>query len=269
MTLREAIARLRAAGIDNAAGEGRMLFAHFGGFGDGELFGKNPVCDAPALHAALARRCAHEPLAYILGEWDFYRERYRVTPEVLVPRADTERLVEVAVQRLAPGARFADLCTGSGCVGLSVLANTKGTDALLLEQSDGALAVARENARRLGLDARVRFLQENVLTYKPHEKYYAVLSNPPYIAEDVYYTLQPEIFQEPKEAFVAGEGGMEFYRAILELWRKSLLPDGFFAMEIGYDQKEKIDALAKILGYTCEILSDYGGNPRVAVLTTR
>lgn len=267
MTVRELIRRFRAAGIPEAEYEARRLFAAYSDAPESERFLGTAQTDSPALTAAAERRLSGEPLAYILGNWDFYRENYLVSPACLIPRQDTEILVDYAVGHLPPGAEFLDLCTGSGCIALSVLAHTENTRACAVDLSEEALALAGKNARRLGLSERVRFLRSDVLRDTVPGAYDAILSNPPYVDDAVYPTLQKEISFEPAMAFLGGADGMDFYRAILRHYKNSLRPGGFFAFEIGYDQGERMRALARAAGFAAQILPDLGGNDRVAVLT--
>ena len=272
MKLSEAAARLRAADIPNALYEARLLFSHFGGLSSSLLYGGDPVCEDGRIEPYLCRRERHEPMAYILGEQGFYRESYLVSPETLIPREDTEILVDDAVRRLPKGARFADLCTGSGCIALSVLNNTEKTTAVAVDLSAGALAVASKNAERMGLSHRVRFARADVLSDALAEvlssdaPFDAILCNPPYIPREVYETLAPEIFFEPESAFVGEEEGMIFYRVLASALRPMLKEEGFLSFEIGYDQEARMRALAEKTGYVAEILKDLSGNSRVALL---
>ncbi len=265
MKRKEAAAILREAGIEDAAHDVLALFRAFG-YADARVYAEDPDVSDPAFAEALKRRAAHVPLAYILGQADFYRETYEIDEHCLIPRSDTEVLVDTAVSRLKSGARFADLCTGSGCIAVSVLLHTENTTAYAADISRGALAIARRNAGKYGVTDRVTFSEEDVLTASPNGKFDAVLSNPPYVRNGVYDTLSPEVKSEPVAAFLGGEDGMDFYRAILRQYKNALEPDGFFAFEIGYDQKEDIERLADENGYEAEVKNDLGGHPRVAVL---
>lgn len=266
---------MRAAGISNALYEARLLFSHFGGFSQAQLYGADPCCDDARIEPYLSRRERHEPMAYILGEQGFYRETYFVNEDTLIPREDTEILVDFAVKHLPCGARFADLCTGSGCIALSVLNNTKKTTAFAADLSEGALFVARKNAERLGLSDRVQIACADVLSkgflsdLSARAPWDAILCNPPYIPEQVYRTLAPEIFFEPQTAFVGEEEGMAFYRILIPALLLCLGPQGFLAFEIGYDQEEKMRALAEKNACQIEILKDLSGHSRVAVLRSR
>lgn len=266
MTLREATRLLSDAGVPEPLSEARALFCHFAGIPIARQLCEEPCSESPALLDAVKRRAAREPLAYLIGEWGFYRESYLLSPDCLIPREDTELLVDTAVSLLPKGAHFADLCTGSGCVGLSVLRHTEGTTALLLDISEGAVATAKKNAERLRLLDRAQLLVADVTERAVGERYDAVLSNPPYIKNSVYPSLSPEVKKEPMRALLGGEDGMDFYRSILSLYRDRLTENGFFALEIGYDEAEDICRLAEGHGLSCEIRRDLSDNPRVAIL---
>lgn len=268
MTLKEATRLLEEAGIENARGEARTLFRHYVGFADYELLSPTLECDSDELRRALLRRKSREPIQYIIGEVDFYRERYKVTPDCLIPRQDTEILVDYAVKNLGYGARILDLCTGSGCVGLSIINNLEGAVCTLVDISESALSVARENAERLGLSGRVTFLLFDAASTRAEGAFDAVVSNPPYVTDKAYTELDREIYFEPRIAFVGGEDGADFYRSITPLY-KDIANGGFIAYEIGYDQGELLKRIAEENGLCCEIIPDLSGNDRVAVLKSR
>ena len=266
MKLSTATEILKESGIDNARGEARLLFSEIAKIPNSELYGRDAESDSEALIAAIKRRVEREPLQYIIGEVDFYRERYKVTSDCLIPRPDTEILVEEVIKRLPSAAHFIDLCTGSGCIALSILNNTERTHAEAVDISSPALSVARENADRLSLLDRITFIEKDVLTEAVPGKFSAVVSNPPYVTTDAYKKLMPEIYYEPDIAFLGGEDGLDFYRGILNLYENSLSDGGFFAFEIGYDQGNDLCRLADKHSFTAEIIKDLSGNDRVAVL---
>ena len=266
MTLTELRRRLFAAGIEEAAEEARLLFSHFTGLAPAALFGSDPVCTDPALEEAVLRREGREPLAYILGEAPFYRSLLAVSPAVLVPRADTERLVELAVARLPRGARFCDLCTGSGAIAVTVLSERPDTVAVATDISAAALAVARENAVRLGVLDRLTLLEADLLATPPECGFDAILSNPPYIPSSVVATLSPEVGHEPALALDGGEDGLVFYRRLLSLADR-LNEGGFLLLECGYDQKEDMERLSAEYHLRMEPFYDYGKNFRGCFLT--
>ena len=252
MKLREAIKILEGAGVPNPRYDARELFMRIGGLGRAELISGEASSESRELAAAIERRKAREPLQYIIGSVDFYRESYDVNPDCLIPRQDTEILVDYAVKKIPRGAKFLDLCTGSGCVALDI--------------SEGAIAIAKKNAEKNGVLQRVSFIKGDVFDYTDGEKYFAILSNPPYVREEVYAALEPEIYFEPKIAFTAEDEGLAFYKKILSSYKKMLDPCGFFAFEIGYDQGPALISIAKDNSMGCEIIKDYSENDRVAII---
>ena len=226
------------------------------------------LADYAALDAAIARREAHEPLAYIVGSRGFWRDDFIVTKDTLIPRPETELLVETAVRMLPRGARFADLCTGTGCVGLSILRERPDLTVTLVDLFPATLDVARANAAALGLAPRVTFVQADVLD--PAQltvagaPWDAVVSNPPYIPTRVIPTLSPEVLHEPSAALDGGDDGLTFYRAMLS--GAEDISKGPIYFEIGYDQGDALPAIAAAHGYSCEIIPDLAGLSRVAVV---
>ena len=273
MTLNELKERLRLGGIESYEYEARELFYSAGGIKRGTpLFSQSCIESAPVA-AALERRLRGEPLQYIVGEVGFFRETYLVNPDCLIPRSDTERLVELAVARLPSGAEFLDLCTGSGCVAISTLKNTDRTFCRCADLSRGALDVAIKNAERNGVSDRLTPVHADVLTEQgrtlrtENRKFDAILSNPPYVSPSSYENLEREIYYEPKMAFVGGgEDGGDFYRILTPLYLPSLKDDGFIAYEIGFDGAPIMESVAKEHGLKLKIIKDYGGRDRVAIL---
>ena len=151
MTYRQLISRLSAVGIENAAGEARLLIEHFCGCDASLLHPDAPLQEEARLDSAVRRRERREPLQYILGSWFFWRLEYEVSPDCLVPRPDTEILVEQALKALPQGSRFLDLCTGSGCIAISLLCEREDATAVAVELSEPTLALAKRNARRNGV----------------------------------------------------------------------------------------------------------------------
>ena len=266
MTLKEAISILAEAGVPDAEYDARALFAHFGGLLPHQLVMRDARCDSPELIDALNRRAKREPLQYIIGRCDFYRESYFVTPDCLIPRQDSEILVDFAVKNLPRGAHFLDLCTGSGCIALSVLNNTDKTTAVAVDISHGALSLAKKNAERLALEDRIDLRLGDATKGVSEGEFFAVLSNPPYVTYSEYALLEDEIYFEPKGAFVGGEDGGDFYRAITPIYRDRIADSGFIAYEIGEGQAALLCEIAKANSMSCEIIPDLAGRARVAVL---
>ena len=267
MTLNDAIKILKDAGVDFPEYDAEELFHHFGGYPyDVLLFMRNINSDSPELIDAVIRRAAREPLQYILGEVGFYYEEYKVTPACLIPRSDTETLVDYAVKNIPEGACFVDLCTGSGCVAISTLKNTKDTHAIALDLSTDALEIARENAEMNGVSDRIEFIHGDALSEAVGGEIYALLSNPPYVADKVYDSLEGEIFYEPKMAFLGGEDGGDFYRTLTPMYCNRIAEGGFIAYEIGYDQADLLRSIAEENNMSCQILRDLSDNDREAIL---
>lgn len=217
-----------------------------------------------------ARREAGEPLAYILGRSWFYGIQFAVTGDCLIPQADTEIVTEQLIRRLASGMRFADLCTGSGCIALTALHHTKGTTAIGVDLSEGALAVARGNARALLLEDRFVAVRADVFADDFLENmgtFDIIVSNPPYIASDVIPTLSREVLAEPHMALDGGADGLRFYRRLLDVCPRHIRRGGVLLFEIGYDQREALTALCRARGLLCECYSDFGGNDRVIAVS--
>ncbi len=213
--------------------------------------------------AARKRYEIGEPLAYILGEWYFYGEVYKVSCDCLIPQPDTEHLVDKLIKLLPANGRFADLCTGSGCIAISSLAHRKDSSAVAVDISDGALRLARENAGINGVSERLELKKADILKQSAlgDDTFDIIVSNPPYIKTDVIKTLDSEVRAEPLIALDGGRDGLDFYRAIIGRYSKNVKKGGYMILEIGYDQAGDIKKLCD-----CEIFKDYGGNDRVAVI---
>ena len=271
MTYNEICMRLGAAEIDNNRGEAAMLICRFEGITKAELFSMHNVdFKSEELAEAVEKRCSHYPLQYILGYWDFCHESYRVTEDTLIPRQDTEKLVELAIKLMPAGARFIDLCTGSGCVAISTLAARKDCKAVAVDLFEKTVAIAGENAEHNGVGERLGLLCADVLEpsfMNDLGQFDFILSNPPYIESAKVITLADELHYEPNAALDGGDDGLDFYRVIISSYGKYLTKGGCMLLEIGYDQAKAIGALAAQNGFSCEIFKDYGGNDRVAYLS--
>ena len=230
-----------------------------------ELFS---LLDEKEKKAALEAVSPGQLTPYIFGKKYFFKNYFTINTSCLIPRPDTERVVE-AVMSLLPrgGGNIADLCCGCGCIALSVLDEYKSCRALLVDISEGALDAARENTKRLLCADRAVVVKSDILKDDPLEesRFDIIVSNPPYLRSDEI-SLYPSLEKEPKIALDGGADGMTFYRRILNTFCKNLKNEGFFVFEIGYDQKEKIEAVAQSCGFFCKVTKDYGGNYRTAVL---
>ena len=266
MTERQLADELRAVGVPEYDTEARIIFRELSGKSAAELALKRTKLDDGVLLPIIERRAKREPLAYILGVWYFCFESYLVTRDVLIPRRDTELLVTASARDIKRGQRILDLCTGSGCVGISTLRMTEKTTALLVDISENAIEIAKKNAERNGMLARCEFACLDVLRELPEGKFNAILSNPPYVTDSEYEALEPELYYEPRSAFVGGEDGLDFYRSLIPRLDGILAEGGFIAFEIGSLQGDALRAIARENSMSCEIIKDYSQNDRVAVL---
>lgn len=223
--------------------------------------------------AFIQRRKDREPTAMILGEWDFMGLTFRLNKSTLIPEQDTEVLVETALEELkrrglgeAP-LRILDLCTGSGCILLSLLHELRNAGGLGTDLSEEALEAARENAVRLGLQERAAFRQGDLWEPVGDERFDLIVSNPPYVPTEVIPTLEPEVrCGEPYAALDGGEDGLVFYRRIMREAAGHLKPSGIIIVESGFDEAPQIAALMqeqKLRGI--RTVKDYGGLDRVVL----
>ncbi len=270
MTYSEICNLLAEADIENNRAEAAMLICRFCDISKVELFKRsNEDFLSDELDAAVIKRCSHYPLQYILGIWEFCHESYRVNEHTLIPRQDTEVLVEQAVRLLPEKARFIDLCTGSGCVAVSTLAARKDCRAVAVDLFPETVEIAGENAEQNGVGDRLGFLVADVLEPSFMEElgdFDFIISNPPYIISGELDALDEELSFEPRAALDGGADGLKFYSAIISNYGKYLRLGGGMLFEIGYDQADAVSLLAHENGYSCEIFKDYGGNDRVALL---
>lgn len=240
----------------------------------GEVDGRNDerVLTQEQLHCLeswVARRLEGEPLQYILGEWEFFSLPFVVGPGVLIPRPDTECLVERALTYLKknPVARVADLCSGSGAVAVAIAHEAPQCWVTAVEWDQTAFGYLEQNIR-LNQAGNVRAVRADVLA-GPQDlgPFDLIVSNPPYIPSAVIEELDISVRKEPHIALDGGEDGLTFYRAILSRWLSALSPDGALLVEIGFDQGHAVSELFSPYFDEVECLRDYGGNDRVIIGT--
>lgn len=228
--------------------------------------------EGPELQDAMRRLADGEPVQYITGTAYFYDEVYSVSPDCLIPRPDTERLVDLAIEFADDGAlQMLDLGTGSGCIAISTAAHCPNLTVTAVDLSTAALALAEANARQNGVAERVGFKCADIrdpefIASLPDGTFDIITSNPPYIASGVLPALDESVRREPIIALDGGVDGLDFYRVILRDYNCKLTDNGIMLLEIGYDQADAVSALAAEHGYFCKIYRDYGGNDRVAEL---
>ncbi len=250
--------------------DARLLLEHVCGTSlqtlllDGDRSVSGP--EAELYKTLIERRCTREPLAYILGKWDFMGLEFGVSSDVLIPEQDTENLVEEVMREVCDGDRILDLCTGSGCILLSLLHYSNGSTGVGTDLSEDAVAAARKNACRLGLSDRSDWRTGDLFeALKPGERFDIIVSNPPYIRRETIGELAPEVrIHEPRMALDGGEDGLDFYRRIIPGAADHLVTGGMLFLEIGYDQAEQVSALMEDAGYyEIRTIKDYGGNDRI------
>ena len=225
-----------------------------------------------AIEKALKRLLEGEPLAYVLGEWEFYGLPLKVTPDVLIPRDDTCAVASLAIRQglfLEQDPRILDLCCGSGCIGLAVASRVKDAKVTLADLSQKALAIAKENVALNKLTGRVRCIQADALAPAPGflGKFDMIISNPPYIPECEMADLPHSVKDyEPHMALVAGEDGLDFYRSIAENYTAALKPGGYLCLEFGEYQGDDICRILEDKGYTIlERTRDYNDRERAVL----
>lgn len=278
--LNEGIEQLIESGVPDPELDGKYLLMEAFGLNASELLlRRGQELDAgeaygavPSFYDMIVRRCNRIPLQYILGAQGFMGLEFYVDARVLIPRQDTEDLVELVLkEHPEKEKRVLDMCTGSGCIAVSLAVLGGYRQVTAADVSDGALEVAKENARRLGVSDRVRcvaanmFDREEAIKGADGEGYDIIVSNPPYIPTDVITGLQPEVKDyEPRMALDGMRDGLCFYRILAEESRRFLRNGGSIYFEIGYDQGEAVSRLLCEAGYTdITVVKDTPGLDRI------
>lgn len=270
--LTDATAALTEAAVDNARLEARLLLAHSLALSPAQVFGRvdQDLDDdqVAAFGRILTQRCAGAPLAYITGRREFWSLEFNVTPATLIPRPDTETLIELAVEIYAlssPPKTILDLGTGGGCILLALLNCFPDAAGTGIDASAEACEVARENARALGFEERCRIIDASWSDGVSGE-YDLIVSNPPYIPRNDIHDLQPDVREhEPMSALDGGPDGLDAYREILPLANRSLSQQGVLIVEFGIGQAQDVSQLAVSAGLQPgTVLSDLGGIERVS-----
>ncbi len=265
--------RLEAAGIEGPVIDARLLVEAASGATRTEIITDPHRVLADAQEAALetyvARRAAREPVSHILGRKGFWKIMLSVTPQVLTPRPDTETVVERVLKAFPEGRAFTvlDLGVGSGAILLSILAERPAAKGLGVDVSEEALAVARENAANLGLEGRTVLLRGDWTRGLGDASFDLVVSNPPYITSREIETLEPEVRDhEPRLALDGGADGLDAYRLLAPEILRVLKPGGRFAVEIGFDQSQAVEALFREAGaLNVETAKDLAERDRVVL----
>lgn len=270
MTFREAIKMLGDAQIESPRSEMAYMLFEICGIDASRLplmydeqIERNDLLDA------IKRRCDATPLQYILGKCEFFGLEFSVTPDCLCPRPDTEISVETALSLLPENAEFLELCTGSGCISVSLCKTRGDISGIATDKFEKTLGVAKKNAEAHGVTDRLTLVCADLFDepeYIDGKGFNAIVSNPPYIPTRDIENLSADVKKEPIAALDGGEDGLDFYRHIVSEYAKYLKEDGMFIFEIGYDQGDSLCKIAHANGFSCEIVKDLEKNDRVAVL---
>ena len=268
---KEGEAILKEAGIEDASYDALALLLHFFGIDRNAYAMRNSEkaeLSSPeytAYQTAIRRRAAHVPLQHLTGQADFMGWSFLVSPDVLIPRFDSETLVAASVKAAEPGMKVLDLCTGSGCLLLALMKEVDGLYGTGCDISAAALTIAGKNADNLAV-TRVSWYCGDLFEALPDDAgpFDMILTNPPYIRTDVIETLAEEVKEhDPRKALDGGADGLVFYRRILKDAGKWLRKGGWLFAEIGYDQAEEVSGLFANAGFTdIKVLNDLGGNAR-------
>ena len=267
-------ARLRKAGVEAAQLEARELVCYAADKSREQLYRDMSLYVSAQLEKRVdelvQRRLDGEPVAYIIGEWEFYGLPLDISRDVLIPRSDTELLAERGIQRTreaGEGARVLDLCAGSGCVGLAIAANVPACRVVLGELSEGALRICKQNVRRNALNARVTCLSVDAMEPPASSlwDFDVIVSNPPYIPSGDIAGLDGSVRDyEPHMALDGGEDGLDFYRSISEKWKEALAPGGRLYFEVGIGQADNVLRIMRTQGFgDIQVVKDHHDIPRV------
>ena len=268
VALREATARLTETS-DTARLDAELLMAHALGVSRSDMLLRHMSDDAPAGFASLVNRRVHrEPIAYILGDAEFYGRRLIVTPDVLIPRGDSECVVEAALAVAPDSGRALDMGTGSGALLITLLAERPSLVGVGIDASLSALSVAAANAARLGVVERTHMLRADWHEHGWSDdvgQFDLIIANPPYV--ETTAQLDPDVRNfEPASALFAGEEGLDDYRAIIPQLRQLLTEGGAAVLEIGASQAAQVTNIAEKNGFSAELRCDLAGRPRALIL---
>lgn len=247
--------KLQAAGIEDYVFEAKQIIKHITGLSATQILtqynNKLSLFQENNLTALLRQREIRYPLQYIFGEWDFYGRPFYVGPGVLVPRADTETLIEAVLENLKEKEtpEILDLCAGSGCIGITLAKEKENSKVLMVEKFDEAIRYTKRNIERnsaFNAEVEKGDIFESAFSDR---KYDIIVSNPPYIPQTEMDEISPETKFEPETALLAEDEGMQFYKAITENYKNSLKENGVIAFEVGINQSERVAEILKAQGF--------------------
>lgn len=272
---KKAVSKLTESGIDDAAYDARLLFEHvFSLTYNDALLNPGLQCDSEKVaefEKILEERISGRPLQYILGKWEFMGLEFSVGEGVLIPRSDTEILAEYAIEKIKKMKKpvVFDLCSGSGCIGLSVKKLVPEARVFMVEISDEAIHYLNLNREQLGLMKDTCLIKGDITlgfdAFSSLPKPDVILSNPPYIISDEIKDLQKEVQLEPRLALDGGKDGYDFYRVLSEKWLPFIIKDGFIAVECGEEQAQNIASMFALNSKETEIVKDFSGTERVVI----
>jgi release factor glutamine methyltransferase len=269
--VRQAADELQRAGMKTPARDAELLLVHTTGLSRTDLIA-SPTQTLTAAQERryrelIDRRANWEPIQYITGEREFYGLRFTVTPEVLIPRPETEHLVEAALERIPPNVPFhiADVGTGSGAIAVALAVGRPTASVIAVDISAAALKIARQNASANGVAARIEFVEADLLVGIAAQSVDMVVSNPPYVADGERETLDAEVKNyEPARSLFAGPTGLEVYERLIPQAANALRPGGWLIMEIGAGQQSQLSQLLKNWS-NVSFIPDLQGIPRVVL----
>ena len=249
---------------DEAENEAKLIVSHLIDEPISRLFLSVKTVDKTALYELLSKRAENIPIQYIIGKWWFYKGEYFVGEGVLIPRQDTETLVETAAELLkektAPS--VADLCSGSGCIAISIAQDYPEARVTAVEKYEKAFSYLEMNIKHNAAENVIPVLAD--VCGEPFGSYDLIVSNPPYITAVAMKELSKEVKKEPETALFGGEDGLYFYNVIAEKWKAALKPKGVLAFEIGYDEAEAVSEILRKNGYSnITVKQDLCGHQRV------
>lgn len=261
--------QLQAAGVEDYVFEAKQIIKHVTGYNNTQILTKytQPLTEFQQnnITAIIKQRLIRYPLQYIIGRWNFFGREFFVGPGVLIPRSDTETLIDVCLEstRQCENPRVLDLCAGSGCIGITIKGECTSADVTLVEKYEEALNYTTKNA--LHNNADVKIVQGDVLKTEGADGIYnLIVSNPPYIDEKDMKVLQPEVTFEPSTALAGGADGLDFYRHIAKEYKKHLASGGVMAFEVGINQADAVCEIMKQNGFEkVSVRKDYAEIDRV------
>jgi len=268
--MKEIKARLRDAGIPTASLDAEVIAAHFLGMERYQLVTwSDRELSAPELRTlekGVKRRLEFEPVAYITGVKEFYSLEFMVAPGVLIPRPETELLVDMAIYWAGYNAAVLDLCTGSGAIAVALKHSRGDLSVCASDISEEALKIAAKNSEAILGKKRIEFLKGDLFAPFEGEKFDLIVSNPPYVSSALKGELQRELAYEPEIALYTGDDGRVIIRRIIEEAPAYLEEKGILLLEIGSNHRDFIETTGKKCGFEVSVLNDYAGLPRVATL---